>query len=71
MNKSRLPESPAKENGVHGLGQSPHTNGTAVHTGSEEKTTNGNGLHKAEQRTEIDILPDAPAVVQPTSNGKG
>lgn len=71
VNKSRLPESPAKDNGVHDLGQSPHTNGTATHTGSEKNTTNGNGLHKAEQRTEIDILPDAPAVVQPTTNGKG
>lgn len=70
VNKSRLPELPTQENGVYGLGQPPHTNGTATHTSSEEKTTNGNGVHKAEQRTEIDILPDAPAVVQPTTNDK-
>lgn len=71
VNKSRLPESPAKENGVHDLGRSTYANGTAAHTGPEGKTTNGNVVHKAEQRTEIDILPDAPTAVQPTINGKG
>lgn len=73
VNKSRLPESPAQENGIRSSDQ-PHTNGSITQTNTGEGAVNGNGIkeiHKAEQRTEIDILPDAPAVTQSTTNSTG